>query len=78
MSFLNEVKSEVRSPGRKMKKIIEIRDTLGQKDFKQFVSALKDPTISNAAVMRALEKRGINITLPGLNYIAERIDRHVD
>lgn len=78
MSFLNEVKSEKRSIGRRPTKVFEIQEKLGPKDFKQFVVALKDPTISNAAIVRALEKRGVSITLQGLNYLQERIEKYVD
>lgn len=78
MSFLDEVKSQKRSIGRKPTKVFQIKEKLGPKDFKQFIIALKDPTISNAAIVRALEKRGISITLPGLNYLQERIEKYVD
>ena len=62
MSFLDEVKSQGKGLGRAPHKMDEIAKKLGQKEFKEFISALKDQTITAAAIERALGKRGVKCT----------------
>jgi 3-methyladenine DNA glycosylase Tag len=40
----------------------EIAKKLGQKEFKEFLTALSDETITSAAIERALAKRGVKCT----------------
>lgn len=62
MSFLSEVKADHNGTGRAPYKLAEIEKTLGPKEFKEFLTALADPTISSAAIERALAKRNIKCT----------------
>ena len=62
MSFLSEAKNQNRSLGRTPHKLNEIANTLGQKEYKEFLAALNDQTISAAAIERALGKRGVKCT----------------
>lgn len=59
MGFLEETRSET---GRVYRgKIDEIKETLSKKDCADFMEALNDISISQAAIVRALQKRGVRI-----------------
>jgi hypothetical protein len=60
MSFLNEVKSVEVKIGRPSYKLEEIEKSLGKKEFGEFMSALKDPSISLSAIQKVLQKRNLN------------------
>lgn len=59
MGFLEETRSETGRVYRN--KVDEIKETLSKKDCADFMEALNDITISQAAIVRALQKRGIKI-----------------
>jgi hypothetical protein len=61
MSFLNEAKTESNS-AKNVNKINLIESQLGEKEFKEFKAALKDMTISAAAIQRVLKSRGIIVS----------------
>lgn len=62
MSFLDDAKSSSKTLGRTPFKMAEIATKLGQKEYKEFIAALKDETITAAAIERALAKRGVKCT----------------
>jgi type II secretory pathway component PulK len=59
MGFRDEVLADT-LPVRRTK-MDDIRDTLGETDYAEFLEALTDPTISNASIRRVLQKRGVTI-----------------
>lgn len=59
MGLLDEVRAESNPPRRN--KMDEIRETLNQEDFEDFIAALNDMTISQRSLIRALHKRGVHI-----------------
>jgi hypothetical protein len=63
---MDDLLSDVVAPRRT--KMTEIREKLEPKDLKEFIEALETPTISQAALRRALAKRGIRI---GVGTISE-------
>jgi len=60
MSFLNDVKSVEVKIGRPSYKLEEIKKALGAKEFREFMSAVKDPSISLSAIQKVLQKRDLN------------------
>jgi hypothetical protein len=61
MSFLNEAKTESNSANN-VNKLNLIQSQLGEKEFKEFNAALKDKTISAAAIQRVLKSRGVIVS----------------
>jgi hypothetical protein len=41
--------------------LYRLRKSLGEDDFKDFMKAMKDPSISGRAIHTALTKRGVNV-----------------
>lgn len=58
MAFLNEAKAQVRNNSRRTK-LDEIREKLGEKEYKEFLEAVNDKSITCAAICRALANRNI-------------------
>ena len=60
MGLLDEVRANDYKHNRQSK-IAEIKSKLTPEDYEEFVVAISDVTISQAALIRALQKRGIKI-----------------
>jgi len=60
MGLLDEVRANDYKHNRQSK-IAEIKSKLAPEDYDEFVVAISDVTISQAALIRALQKRGIKI-----------------
>jgi hypothetical protein len=58
MGFLSEAKSE----SVKVTKLRLIEDQLSEEEFEEFISALKDKSITSAAIYRVLKARGVNVS----------------
>jgi hypothetical protein len=58
MGFLSEAKSE----SVKVTKLRLIEDQLSEEEFQEFISALKDKSITSAAIYRVLKARGVNVS----------------
>lgn len=61
MGFLEEVKGE----SLKIKNVSVlplIENTLGKKEFAEFVTAVNDPTIPCSAIVRVLKKKGVSVS----------------
>ena len=61
MGFLAEAQDQAKATGRNATKMAEIENKLGPKDWKEFLAALGDHSISCAAIARAIQGRGIEI-----------------
>lgn len=59
MGLLDEVRAESHPPRRN--KMDEIRESLNEQDYEDFVAALQDIAISQRSLIRALNKRGVHI-----------------
>jgi hypothetical protein len=59
MGLMDEVKSESNPPRRN--KLDEIMEKLTKEDYQEFVQAVLDVHISQKALIRALQRRGIRI-----------------
>ena len=55
--FYDELKSAKEENG----SLYRLRKALGEDDFKDFMKAMKDPSISGRAIHSALVKRGIKV-----------------
>lgn len=73
MGFLDEAKTLSLSSS----KHDEIRAKLEPKDYKEFVAALADPSISNVGIAKALKKRGIECAPNTIARIRERTQSNV-
>ena len=73
MGFLAEAQNQHKGMGRNATKQAEIEKKLGPKDYKEFLIALEDPTITSAAVARALKNRGIECAPNTIQKIRERM-----
>jgi hypothetical protein len=62
MSFMKECKDIASVPHYRYRKIDEIRETLGEKDFDEFMKVLQDKSISASIIARVLENRGVKIS----------------
>lgn len=58
MGFLDDAKKE----SIKASKLHLIQDQLSEQEFEEFVSALKDKSISAAAIQRVLKSRGLDVS----------------
>lgn len=58
MGFLEDAKKE----SIKASKLHLIQDQLSEQEFEEFVSALKDKSISAAAIQRVLKSRGLDVS----------------
>ena len=61
MGFLNEARQQSLNAAN-TRKLPAIEEQLGKKDFDEFVSALKDKSITASAIHRALKSRGVAIS----------------
>jgi heme oxygenase len=61
VGFLTEARNQAKKTGRHATKMAQIEDKLGSKDWKEFLAALSDHSISCAAIARAIQNRGIDI-----------------
>lgn len=59
MGFRDELLADT-VPGRRTK-MDDIKAAFSDDDYREFMEALTDPTISNAAIRRVLQKRGIPV-----------------
>ena len=59
--FMKEVQEHQKTSGGRSSKIDEIREALGDDDFKDFVEALKDLKISAPTIAAVLKKRGVEV-----------------
>lgn len=81
MGLMDEVRSELDKPMRSSK-IEEIRSKLSDSDYKEFLVALGDIGISQAALRRALMRRDVRIGVGTISmmrraFIAGELDRTV-
>jgi len=60
MGLMDEIKSDERAASPRTKRQ-ELKDKLSPEDYDDFVKALNDPNISQAAIRRALAARGIHV-----------------
>ena len=60
MGFLDETRSHTGRVYRN--KMDDIKQVLSKKDYSDFLEAMNDTTISQAAIARVLRKRGIEIS----------------
>jgi len=56
-SFYDELKSAKEENN----SLYRLRKSLGEEDFKDFMKAMKDPSISGRAIHAALVRRGVNV-----------------
>ena len=59
MGLMDEINAD-KTPARRTK-MDEIAETLSPEDYQDFLNALETPTITQAAIRRALTKRGVHI-----------------
>ena len=59
MGLLKEVTDE--SHPRRRNKMDEIKEKLSKQDHKEFLEAMLDPRISQMALVRALQRRGVHV-----------------
>lgn len=52
---------ELKSAHKENNSLYRLRKALGEEDFKDFIKAMKDPSISGRAIHAALVKRGIQV-----------------
>ena len=52
---------ELKSAKEENNSLYRLRKALGEEDFKDFMKAMKDPSISGRAIHSALVKRGIKV-----------------
>lgn len=78
MGFLAEAKDQAKAAGRHATKMQEIEGKLGAKDYKEFLAALDDHTISCAAIARAVNNRGIDIAANTVLKMRERKSLNVN
>ena len=52
---------ELKSAHEEKNSLYRLRKALGEEDFKDFMKAMKDPSISGRAIHAALVKRGIKV-----------------
>ena len=52
---------ELKSSKEENNSLYRLRKALGEEDFKDFMKAIKDPSISGRAIHSALVKRGIKV-----------------
>jgi hypothetical protein len=72
MGLMDDLQRELSAPRRT--KWDEIKETLTPEEYKEFLEALDIPAISQAALRRALHKRGIRI---GVGTISELRREHL-
>jgi len=52
---------ELKSAKEENNSLYRLRKSLGEEDFKDFMKAMKDPSISGRAIHAALVRRGVNV-----------------
>lgn len=58
---------ELKSAHEEKSSLYRLRKALGEEDFKDFMKAMKDPSISSRAIHAALARRGLDVV--GLSTI---------
>jgi PleD family two-component response regulator len=73
-AFYDELKSEKEENNT----LYKLRKALGEEDFKDFMKAMKDPSISARAIHAALAKRGINVVAAStLNSLRRTLNENI-
>ncbi len=52
---------ELKSANEEKNSLYRLRKSLGEEDFKDFMKAMKDPSISGRAIHAALARRGVEV-----------------
>ena len=78
MGFLAEAQNQSKTTGRHATKMAEIEKKLGPKDWKEFLEALSDHSISCAAIARAIQNRGIEIADNTILKMRNRMSANVN
>jgi len=68
MGLMNEVENDERPHSRRSKRE-ELKAKLSPEDYDDFLKAITDPNISQAAIRRALAARGIHIATGTLSIM---------
>lgn len=76
MGFLDDARAE--SITVRQNKIDVIKASLSEKDYKDFVAAMQDPTISGRAIIIALKKRGIHIGAGTMSHYRRELTKRKD
>lgn len=76
MGFLDDARAE--SNAVRQNKIDVIKALLSEKDYKDFVAAMSDPTITNRAIMIALKKRGIHVGAGTMSHHRRELTKQED
>jgi hypothetical protein len=77
MAFLNEAKAQVKGGGRRTK-LDEIREKLGEKEYKEFLEAMNDKSITCTAISRALANRDIQVAANTILNARTEMERNVN
>ena len=73
MGLLDEVRAESNPPRRT--KLDEIKETLTEEDFEEFMVAMLDTQVSQMSLVRALQKRGIHIGTGTISELRRKLLR---
>ena len=76
MAFLSEAKAQVTNNKRRTK-LDEIREKLGEKEYKEFLEAISDKSITCTAISRALANRGIEVAANTILSARTEMNRNV-
>lgn len=76
MGFLDEARAA--SVTVRQTKIDVIKASLSDKDYKDFVAAMADPTISGRAIIIALKKRGIHVGAGTMSHYRRELQQQGD
>jgi hypothetical protein len=72
-NLLDEMKAET-TINRRQTKVEEIQRILSKEEYVQFMEAMKDDSISNAAIIRVLKKRGVEASVGFVSTLRRKIN----
>jgi uncharacterized membrane protein len=76
VSLLEEAKTDYKPSGR-VPVLVQVAKTMSESERKELVEALNDPTITTAALSRALKRRGYNVSASSVGQFRRGEIAHV-